>query len=539
MKYILLLALSFSSVGFAESGADALLDQLGEKPAATKTKGGAPKKQLAQTFTMKVEGDAFQQQLAIAVMSRKKTSFDVKQWAQAVMDNEYARAAHLWTAIQMQIPADFRHEADATQLYLLWKLGLNQTFFDQWVKALASASYAESNPEQTLETLVTPGLDAWLLHTGVLVTPKSQTILDRMKPTEAFVLTLKAYSDFRREKEAEALLPHMLADNKLTRFVAQTAVYNHVKHNDLKGAARILRDNFEPAIEAQKDAELLAKHDLSIARILYQAGQMKAAGVFYGKIPNQSPSYMPAREELSWVYLRLNDMSNLRGEIKGLSSGVFKDRFQPETYLLRAISNLKMCFYDLLDKDLADFTANNAVWAKRIDAALAAKSVPVPSEPDEYTQMAAHTSKSLEAELAKLSELGDESIGAVLPAVGQQKHWKEYYGFAQASLAEAKKRQNEEYTRQWKNQRSALQEAIRKMRFVKVEYMSQIRQLAGAADVSAPTKMVASNSKSLPASAVVKSEDNEQNFPATSEVWSDELFKLRSAAQAQCLKKAK
>src|SRR4051812_21963444 len=131
MKYILLLALTFSGACFAESGADALLDQLGEKP-VIKTKPGQKKQQLAQTFTMKVEGDAFQQQLAIGVMSRKKTTFDIKQWAQAVMDNEYARAAHLWTAIQMQIPADFRSEAEATQLYLLWKLGLHQTFFDQW-----------------------------------------------------------------------------------------------------------------------------------------------------------------------------------------------------------------------------------------------------------------------------------------------------------------------------------------------------------------------------------------------------------------------
>ncbi|MGZ3722489.1 MAG: hypothetical protein ACXVA9_06145, partial [Bdellovibrionales bacterium] len=408
----------------------------------------------------------------------------------------------------------------------------------QWIKALASHTYADSTPEQTLETLVTPGLDAWLLNSGIIVNQKQQTILERMKASEPFILTLKAYSGFRNVKQSEELLPQLPADNKLTRFVAQTAVYNHVKHNDLKGAAKILRDYFEPAIEASQNAELLAQHDVSIARILYQAGQMKASGIFYQKVPNQSPSYMDAREELSWVYLRLNDMSNLRGEIKALSSPVFKDRFQPETFLLRAVSNLKMCFYDLLDKDLSDFMTSNKVWAKKIDAALATTNTPPPASADEYTLMSVRTSKSIEAEMARLQELGDQSIGAVLPAVGQQKHWKEYYGLAQASLAEAKKRQNEEYVRQWKNQRSALQEAIRKMRFVKVEYMSQVRQLSSAAEVE-PSKMVASNSRSAPAAAVVKTEDETQNFPATTEVWSDELFKLRSAAQAQCLKKVK
>jgi hypothetical protein len=69
--------------------------------------------------------------------------------------------------------------------------------------------------------------------------------------------------------------------------------------------------------------------------------------------------------------------------------------------------------------------------------------------------------------------------------------------------------------------------------------MSQVRQLANAAEVSEPAKMVASNSRSAPAAAVIKDDGEQQNFPATSEVWSDELFKLRSAAQAQCLKKAK
>src|SRR5207344_3585806 len=105
--------------------------------------------------------------------------------------------------------------------------------------------------------------------------------------------------------------------------------------------------------------------------------------------------------------------------------------------------NLKMCFYDLLDKDLSEFMSNNSLWAKKIDAALASKTVPTPVLSDEYTKMAALRVQALTGELKKIEEFGEQSIGAVLPAVGQQKHWKEYYGFAQASLGEAQKRQNE------------------------------------------------------------------------------------------------
>jgi len=537
MKRILLASLLIASPCFAQSGADALLDQLGEKPVVKAAKHGK-KKATASDVSFKVEGDAFQQQLAVAALGHKRLSFDTKQWVQAVLDSEYAKAAHLWTAIQTQIPNDFHNEAEATQLYLLWKLSLNQTFFDQWVKALANKDYAEDNPEQVLESFVTPGLDGWLLKNAIVVSQKSQTILDRMKPEETFLLTLKAYSDYRREKPSEELLPKLQPENKLTHLVAETVVYNRVKHNDLKGAAKILRDYVEPAIDASKNPELLAEHNLAIARILYQAGQMKAAAQFYEKIPNQSPSYLPSREELSWVYLRTGDTSKLRGELKGLSSGALKDRFQPEVFLLKAVSDLKMCFYDLLDKDLSDFKSVNSAWAKKIDQALNAGTTPAPSQPDFYTRQATSAVANLSAEYARLNELGEQSIGATLPAVGQQRHWKDYHAQIQGELGDAQKQLGQEYIRQWKNQRSELQEAIRKMRFVQVEYMSQIRQLSANGEPLDRSKMVASNAEQVPAAKVVKSDEDTLNFPATSEVWSDEMFKLRSAAQAQCLKKS-
>src|ERR1035437_2746244 len=166
MKSLLILALFISTSCFAQSGADALLDNLGEKP---RPKTAKVKTHQQPGIKRQVTGDAFQQQLDVQVQNHTHLSFDIKQWAQAVMDDEFTHAAHLWTAIQMQIPANFRDQAEATQLYLLWKLGLNQTFFDQWVRDLANSEYAKSNPELTLETLVTPGLDAWLLRNALLV----------------------------------------------------------------------------------------------------------------------------------------------------------------------------------------------------------------------------------------------------------------------------------------------------------------------------------------------------------------------------------
>ncbi len=534
--------ISFLSFGFsfhvlAESPSDSLLSQLGDGTEEAKV---APATKEVSSAATPVTGDAFQRYFT--TRARQETlSIDVRQWAELIHEGKVAQAAHLWTSIQGQLPEDFRHEARAAQLYSLWKLGLDQTFFEQWILSLADPSYMKSAAELTFEQLSTVNLDSWLLNASIVINTKQQTILDRIPANRAFVTTLKAWAQLRSSQQAEAMLKKLPTDSKLTPWLAETAVFEHVKHNDLKGAARVIKNSVEPYISTSRDMDLLARMDLASARILYQAGQLKAAADYYRKIPNQSTSYLAAREELAWVYLRLNDMSHMRGEVEAFFAPALRDRFQPEVYVLRSISDLKMCFYDHVDKDLSDFTKANSVWAKSIDQAMTAATAPVPANPDAYTKLADSAVHNLEAELAKVTRLGEQSIGAALPAVGPQKHWKDYKANLQVALSQAKKNQSDEYARQWKNQRTALQESIRKMRFVKVEYVSQVRSLeASTASADAPDKqkLLASNSNSLPASAVNKGEGETLSFPAEGELWPDEFFRLRSAAQTQCLRKA-
>lgn len=546
MRILLSLLVAFASPCFAQSSSDVLLNQLGETPPdpnirvrKTERTDVAPKKvaRVKVKVRPKPAEDAFQKQLEVKADRIDNMPFDVNQWVQDVAYSDFAKAAHQWTAIQAQIPANFKIHAEATQLYLLWKLGLNQTFFNEWVRALANPDYAKSAPELALEALVTPNMDAWLMRSPVVFLPKQLTILQRLTADKPFVLTLQAWAALRQGQAVEPILMKLAPENKLTPYLAEREVYTHAKKNDLKGAAWALKNHMEPAVEAAKSGELSVRQDLTIARILYQAGQMKAAQEFYEKIPNQSSSYLAAREELSWVYLREGDMSKLRGQIKTLASPMFKDRFQPEVYLLRAVSDLKMCFYDQVDKDLVDFSHSNATWAKKIDEALNSGTPPAPAIADDFTKLSVRTKQVLETEVAQLNQLGDQSIGAALPAVGWQRHWKDYLAQAKGALEEARKRQVDEYTRQWKNERNALVEAIRKMRFVKVEYMSQVRQLSANSAIDGK-KMLASNTESMPAGSVVGSEHDQMSFPVDNEVWSDELFKMRSAAQAQCLKKS-
>ncbi len=546
MKKLVLLALLFSSAGFAQSSSDVLLNQLGETPPeAPKTHDifAAPKRNgsiKAAVVRVKPPQDEFQKQLELKAYRQENLPFEVNQWVEHVLYSDYAKAAHLWTAIQTQVPPNFMLEAEATQIYLLWKLGLNQTFFNEWIQALADAEYAKSEPEYALESLVTPGLDAWLMRSPILLSPSQLTVLQRVSANKHFLLTLLAWDALLHRTDLAPLLKRLPAANRLTPLLAEREVLHRTLAHDLKGAAWALKNYLEPAVLAAHDPEMTVHLDLTIARILYQAGQMKPAQDFYEKIPNQTASYLEAREELSWVYLRQGDMSKLRGQIKALASPLFKDRFQPEVFLLRAVSNLKMCFYDDLDRDLTDFSRSNGVWAKRIDEALASTIPPQPAKLDQYSALGVRAKSVLEAEVKRLSALGDQSVGAALPAVGWQRHWKDYLTQAQTAMEEAKKFQSDQFSRQWKNERSALSEAIRKMRFVKVEYLSQVRQLSTSQTLDSKS-MLASNSATVPASArevVGAAENGQMNFPIDSDIWSDELFKMRSAAQALCLNKS-
>src|SRR5205814_766022 len=113
--------------------------------------------------------------------------------------------------------------------------------------------------------------------------------------------------------------------------------------------------------------------------------------------------------------------------------------------------------------------------------------------------------KKLNAEKGRLDQLGKESIAAALPAVGIQKHWKEAQDDLQVLIEIAKKNQDQEFRRQWKNQKIILSEAIRKMRFIKVEFMTEIRQLSeGKIDKSS---LVADQGNVIPASNLTKNKE--------------------------------
>lgn len=522
----------------AESGADALLESMGQKAPASAA-GAAGNTSAPGGFFpgagLKLD-DPFLVSLYSQWQVEKALPYEINLWVQRIFRQDFAGAAHLWSVLQPKIPASFANAATGAHLYLLWKLDVPQTFFNEWLDALSDLKYRDSTSELALDQTIAPAFDEWLYQTAPIVSPYQESIIESLDLARGSqYATLRAWTSLRKGAKGQTTLSGLVPSHPLRIALAQTVVLDMIGRGDLGGAARILKQYVEPSLELGKDPYAYAAYDLQIGRMLYQAGSLDGSETFYEKIPNGAPQYLEAREELAWVRLRKGEISKLRGELETLRSDIFNDRFAPEVYLVRAISNLKLCYYDEVEKDFAQFLERNRKWAKQIVQALNAQDPPAPNDKDFFSQLAEKSLGRREAEIARLAVLSRESIAAALPAVGAQVQWENASARVKSAAEATKKQLAAEYRRQWRNRERALSEAIRKMQFVKVELLSQLRYFSKLHQ--SPSKAVASEdaknkerSKTDPLAS-----SGERSFPFDGVVWPDELFKLRSFAMGQCL----
>lgn len=85
--------------------------------------------------------------------------------------------------------------------------------------------------------------------------------------------------------------------------------------------------------------------NITAARMLYQNGYFEAARKYYDKVPKNSEDYLEAQEEKAWTFLRRGEPQNALAVTQSLVNPVFSSQVGPETWFLRALSQLKVCDY--------------------------------------------------------------------------------------------------------------------------------------------------------------------------------------------------
>ena len=341
--------------------------------------------------------------------------------------------------------------------------------------------------------------------------------------------TIRAHLLLRRVPEyvqyAEDLLLRLPDTHSYYIPLVKTLALHFAREGHLGKAGSILK-KIEVNILKSTDFEAITFYHLQIARLLYQSGNLEAARKFYEKIPKGSDNFLTAREELAWILLQTGEFGILRGELRTFRTNIWKDKFLPEIHLVSAIGNLKLCFNGEVKKDISLFSKENRHWATRIEEELKKANPVKPRQQDFYIGMAEKTLFQRLEEHKALDNFAKESLTAALPAVGVQPHWMAAKKEIELSIERAKKQKVEEYRRVWRSYRFILQEAIRKMQFVKIELMGQVSRLIR----HRPDKKLKGNIKTT-----LVTSRNSITFPFDGVVWPDEMFNLQSLTKGECL----
>ena len=459
-----------------------------------------------------------------------KLSFHTNLWARMVLEKEYEKAAHLWSTLQDNLPPSFETTARVAYVSLLWRMGLTQVFWNRWFEMVSAKELRESKAFAALNLSIHAVFAQRFAQAHVQMTPdQARFFLEEFVDPNPIYDTIRASSLLRaitgRTTLAQNILIRLDQNNPYFVPLSKSLSLAYARSGDLGAAGKALK-GIEARVLASGDEEAIASYQLQIARLLYQSGNLDAAGVFYRKIPRGSKDFLTAREELTWVLLQKGDFGHLRGELETFRMDVWKERFLPEVHLVSAIGNLKLCFFSQVKKDFEGFLKKNRSWATRIELQEKKGSPARPEVRDYYVIQAEDRFAQIKKEIITLNQLAEESKTAALPAVGIQPHWLRAATEMQHLLELAEKSRDEEYRRVWKGKALALRESIRKMRFVKVELLSQLSRLA---DRVGKPKLKGNHKTTLVAS------NSSLTFPFDGIIWPDEVFNLQSVTEGQCL----
>ena len=120
--------------------------------------------------------------------------------------------------------------------------------------------------------------------------------------------------------------------------------------------------NPESAIDAFKRSQARATNDnikqlatMNLARAHYERKEYRAAFDNYSKIPRDSDLWLQTLLEGGWGFFMIQRHNNTLGNLHTITSPFFQNRFYPESYILSAITYLRLCRYENAKDSLKRF----------------------------------------------------------------------------------------------------------------------------------------------------------------------------------------
>ena len=432
------------------------------------------------------------------------------QWVELILNKEHDKALGLLPTIK---DSKFLAIKEASELYLLFETGNYQTFFNKWIELSSNGKFLQTELAVALDQIVGPKTTQLIMENGFYLTKENSEKLKRIETFNSKInFSLQALKALRSRENAVVWIGKLDETDPLRLPLAQTAILHYAKDGKLGASGKLLKGVVEPLIKNSNNTEELSLYFVTLARLLYQAGATGEAKKYYDLIPESSNYFLTARTEALWAHLKDKDYSRTKGELATLELGVFNDKFYPEAYLVSAMASVKLCEFSDAKSAINRFITVNRKWAQEIEKNISNPNAPAITKNFFLTNLE-KAKKSLLAEkknleAKKLSTQYTQSIDGLVSSID--------------SVVKA------EIQSQWKNRKTVLETALYKMRFVKIELISRMRQF------NLNQKIADSDEVSQQSAATVRR--NQLSFPYDGVLWGDELFNMSAAVKNKCIR---
>ena len=170
-----------------------------------------------------------------------------------------------------------------------------------------------------------------------------------------YYLGMESFQDAKYER-AESLFERVPSSSAYyLRALFHLAVVANLqgKHSQSIG---LFQKVAESAGRDDNGDELRELAHLNMARVYYETKKFRQSIEYYSRIPRGvENNWLDAIWEASWAFFLMQKHNNALGNIHTIHSPFFNNRFFPESYVLQAVTYLRLCRYDEVKDSLKKF----------------------------------------------------------------------------------------------------------------------------------------------------------------------------------------
>lgn len=434
---------------------------------------------------------------------------EVNQWVELVLGKDHEQALSLIPAIR---EAKLAKAVEATELYLLFKTNRFQSFMNRWIEVASASPFLQTELGLALDQVAGINFTEALLAQGVFLTDEHLKKLVKVESYSSRVNhSLQAFKALRTGENAVNWLGKLDEFDSLRIPLSQTALLHFAKDGKLGASGKIIKTVVEPILTKSGDEEAISLYFMTLARLLYQAGALAESKKYYDLIPETSKYFLKARTESLWAHLRERDYSRTKGELATLEMNIFNKEFYPEAYLVSAMANVMLCQFVESRAAINRFVEVNKSWANEIAKNIGNKNAPA-IDFSFYLMNLNKAQVSLASEARMIEENNPQSS---------------YLAPLKEKMMLVQTTREKEIQTQWKNRQTLLETALYKMKFVRIELLSRMRQFE--------MKMPLASGDEVRVQQAANAKRDQLKFKKEGVLFGDELFHMSASIKNKCL----